>query len=100
MLSEYLNACLVSLILKFNTNFRAPIDIGLIDIDISDLNHLECLRIATLNLVPFHDNIFIFLPVLTLMHIDSDSLSLFLQFKNILSLLKVRDFDNVEVSII
>jgi hypothetical protein len=100
MLSKYLNACLFCLIFKFNANFRSPIYIRLIDIDISDLNHLECLRIATLKLVSFHDNIFVFLPVLTLMHIESESLSLFLQFKNILSLLKVRDFDNVEVSII
>lgn len=78
MLSEYLNACLLSLILKFNCNFRASIGIRLINFDISDLNHFECLRIATLKLVSFHDDIFIFLPVLTLMHIDSDSLSLLL----------------------
>jgi hypothetical protein len=83
MLSKDLDTGLISLILKFNSNFRTTILIRVINVDASDLNHLESLRVAMLKLVLFHDDAFVFLPVLPFVHIDEDSLSLFLQFEDI-----------------
>jgi hypothetical protein len=100
VLSKHLYTCLLRLIPHLYRHLRAPIRICLIDFYICDFNHLKGLRVAVLKLVLFHNNAFVFLPVLTLMHVDADSLPLFLQFENIFTLLEVVDLDHIVVTVV